>query len=315
MRTSGFLKDIEGLLQCEKPLSVADFQSAWPGVPMPTVYSRIRMLLREGRISPSGRGQYQAVHKPRFNIPVSERMREVNHWMMDECVGVDYCLYEREANLIVEAFKSDLPAVMACMKRHFPKVIHQKDADSFPSILEGFIIVGLLVSEAPTMDDEDIPLPTLEKTLVDNLIIKPKDKSDYQFALQKAMEVYPVNVNRMIRYAARRGVKEELSAGLAALDSQRLAMFSAAQKYLASIPVLRAWVFGSFARGEETPASDLDLLVDYDHSVSISLLDIVRYKLELQKILGRDVDLVENGYLKPFAIPSAEKDKYLVYER
>ncbi|MBP5316976.1 MAG: nucleotidyltransferase domain-containing protein [Bacteroidales bacterium] len=92
-------------------------------------------------------------------------------------------------------------------------------------------------------------------------------------------------------------------------------MFSSLQRYLSGIPVLRAWVFGSFARGEETPESDLDLLVDYDWSSSLSLLDIVRFKLDLEKRLGREVDLVENGYLKPFAQPSAEREKYLVYEK
>ena len=76
-----------------------------------------------------------------------------------------------------------------------------------------------------------------------------------------------------------------------------------------------AWVFGSFARGEETPESDLDLLVDYDHEVKISLLDIVRFKLDIEKKIQREVDLVENGYLKPFAVASAERDKYLIYER
>ena len=76
-----------------------------------------------------------------------------------------------------------------------------------------------------------------------------------------------------------------------------------------------AWVFGSFARGEETPESDLDLLVDYDHEVKISLLDIVRFKLDIEKKIQREVDLVENGYLKLFAVASAERDKYLIYER
>ncbi|MBO6081884.1 MAG: nucleotidyltransferase domain-containing protein [Bacteroidales bacterium] len=92
-------------------------------------------------------------------------------------------------------------------------------------------------------------------------------------------------------------------------------MFSSLQNYLSSIPVIRAWVFGSFARGEETAESDLDLLVDYDKSEKISLFDIVGYKLEMEKIAGREVDLVENGFLKSFAVPSAEKDKYLIYEK
>ncbi|MBR1489391.1 MAG: nucleotidyltransferase domain-containing protein [Bacteroidales bacterium] len=92
-------------------------------------------------------------------------------------------------------------------------------------------------------------------------------------------------------------------------------MIDRVQRKLASLPVTKAWVFGSFARGEETPESDLDLLVDYDKTAGISLLDVVRYKLDLENAIGRDVDLIENGSLKPFAVPSAEREKYLVYER
>ena len=315
MRASTYLKDIEGLLQNDKPLAVADFVAVWPGVPMPTVYSRIRFLLREGKISPTGRGLYRAVHKPNYSVPLSDWMKSVNNTLMNDCVGVDHCLFEREANLYIEAFKSDIPRVVSCLTSHYSKVLLKKDADAFPSVLDGYIIVGPLISDAPLMEEDLVAVPTIEKTLVDNLIGKKGDDTSRQFAFQKAMEVYPVNVNRMRRYAARRGVKEELSACLDALDAQRIEMFSATQKFLSSIPVLRAWVFGSFARGEETQESDLDLLVDYDKDSQVSLLDIIRYKNDLSRILGREVDLIENGFLKPFAVPSAEHDKYLVYER
>ena len=59
----------------------------------------------------------------------------------------------------------------------------------------------------------------------------------------------------------------------------------------------------------------MDLLVDYDSDIKVSMLDIIRQKLDLEKILGREVDLVENGFLKDFALQSAERDKYLIYER
>ena len=42
--------------------------------------------------------------------------------------------------------------------------------------------------------------------------------------------------------------------------------------YLKTQPILKAWLFGSFARGEETPLSDVDLLVQYDENARISLL-------------------------------------------
>lgn len=51
----------------------------------------------------------------------------------------------------------------------------------------------------------------------------------------------------------------------------------------------RLAVFGSFARGEQTPESDVDFLVDVEHP---NLFDLASASLWLEEILGRDVDLV-----------------------
>ena len=81
-------------------------------------------------------------------------------------------------------------------------------------------------------------------------------------------------------------------------------------------PVQRAWIFGSYARGEETPDSDIDLLVVFDHqNAEIGLMEYVRMINDLTNRLGRPVDLVEEGTLLPFAKESAERDKQLIYER
>ena len=141
------------------------------------------------------------------------------------------------------------------------------------------------------------------------------DGTPSPITFQKAVEAYPVNLDSLVRYASRRGVKEEVVALVSALDISRVELMAKVQKYLSSIPVEKAWVFGSFARGEETTGSDLDLMVDYAKDVTLSLLDIVRFKLNLESLIGREVDLVQNGFLKPFAVPSAERDKYLIYER
>ena len=85
--------------------------------------------------------------------------------------------------------------------------------------------------------------------------------------------------------------------------------------YFKTQPVLKAWIFGSFARGEETPLSDVDLLVQYDDKARISLLKHCAMINDLEELLDRPVDLIEDGTLLPFAIESANRDKKLIYER
>lgn len=86
------------------------------------------------------------------------------------------------------------------------------------------------------------------------------------------------------------------------------------RKYFSTQPVLKAWLFGSFSRGEETQDSDVDIIVSLDKSKPIGLKFFGMWS-DLEELLGRKVDLVSEGTLLPFAKESAERDKFLVYER
>ena len=86
-------------------------------------------------------------------------------------------------------------------------------------------------------------------------------------------------------------------------------------EYFKTQPILKAGIFGSFARGDQTPTSDVDLLVVYDDEVGVSLLKHASMIVELEKLLQRPVDLIEDGTLLPFAVESANHDKKLIYER
>ena len=93
-------------------------------------------------------------------------------------------------------------------------------------------------------------------------------------------------------------------------------MIDTIRDYLATQPVLRAWLFGSYARGEETPESDVDILVAFDHDKdSVGLMQYCHIMNELSDLIGRRVDLVEDGTLLPFAAKTANRDKKLIYER
>ncbi len=92
-------------------------------------------------------------------------------------------------------------------------------------------------------------------------------------------------------------------------------MTAAIVEFLKTQPVEKAWLFGSFARGEETPHSDVDILVRYDSNSRITLMTISRMMGALEQAIQRPVDLVEEGCLLPFAEATANRDKILIYER
>ena len=86
-------------------------------------------------------------------------------------------------------------------------------------------------------------------------------------------------------------------------------------EYFKTQPVEKAWLFGSYSRGEETPNSDVDILVQYDRSHRIGLLKIAGMIVDLENLLNRPVDLVEEKGLLPYARESVNRDKKLFYER
>ena len=86
-------------------------------------------------------------------------------------------------------------------------------------------------------------------------------------------------------------------------------------EYFKTQPVLKAWLFGSYARGEEREDSDVDLLVKFDRSLPIGLFAYLRMHRELEEKLGCKVDLVEEGTLRPDVQKTANRDIKVIYER
>ena len=92
-------------------------------------------------------------------------------------------------------------------------------------------------------------------------------------------------------------------------------MTQAIADYLKTQPVKRAWLFGSYARGEERPDSDVDVLVEFDRTQPIGLFRYAQMHLDMEDMLGRKVDLVEDGMLRPAAAITANRDRRVIYER
>ena len=91
------------------------------------------------------------------------------------------------------------------------------------------------------------------------------------------------------------------------------AMIKTIQDYFKTQPVLKAWLFGSYARGEETPDSDVDILVDLDYSKPVGL-EFVQMQLDLQSLLQKPIDLVSSRGVSKYIKPFIDTDKKLLYE-
>jgi predicted nucleotidyltransferase len=94
---------------------------------------------------------------------------------------------------------------------------------------------------------------------------------------------------------------------------QVLATLREHEPELKAAGVVRLSLFGSTARGDRRPDSDIDLLAVFDDTRRISLLDVAGIEIQLSTLLGQTVELVEEGMLKPRVQKSVEAEALLAF--
>jgi predicted nucleotidyltransferase len=72
--------------------------------------------------------------------------------------------------------------------------------------------------------------------------------------------------------------------------------------------IVRLSLFGSTARNEARPESDIDLLAAFDDAQALSLLDLIGIENRLADLLGQPVDLIEEGTLRPRARQNVSRE-------
>lgn len=102
--------------------------------------------------------------------------------------------------------------------------------------------------------------------------------------------------------SASASVRGRLGTGARALREKRKPLMAAARRH--GLRDVR--VFGSVARGDEGPASDIDVLVSLPRDRT--LLDLISFQQEAQKILGSPVDVATLDMLKPRVRQQAEAE-------
>lgn len=86
------------------------------------------------------------------------------------------------------------------------------------------------------------------------------------------------------------------------------------KEYFKTRPVLKAYLFGSYVRGQADDQSDIDILIDLDYTQRIGL-GFIQMRIELENLLKTKVDLVSSNGLSKYIQPIIEKEKQLIYAK
>ncbi len=79
------------------------------------------------------------------------------------------------------------------------------------------------------------------------------------------------------------------------------------------VPIEKAWIYGSFARKEDGPKSDIDIALQTDST--FSYFDLAELQYVLENSLNRKVDVGFIDAFKPYILESLTPDLKLVYEK
>ena len=85
------------------------------------------------------------------------------------------------------------------------------------------------------------------------------------------------------------------------------------QQFFTGRPVKRAYLFGSYARNEASAKSDIDIMVELDHSKPIGM-QFFTFQSDIENLLQKKVDLVSSEGLSRHVKPFIEKDKYIGFD-
>ena len=201
-------------------------------------------LCRNGKLRRVGRGIYTIQSADTFVVKASAKARSLYRSLSGQYPFADFCVYS--ANVITPLLHDMMPnntiyvetnrdIVQSVFDMLLPKykgriflVPTKEIATTYIDFSKENIIVKPLVTEAPLTLDGKVPVPTLEKLLVDTRV-----DADFYYLhgyenlemLRTAISHYDVNQTRLLRYADRRNAKDSIQKDLETIknhDTKRM---------------------------------------------------------------------------------------------
>lgn len=201
-------------------------------------------LCRNGKLRRVGRGIYSLQAANTFIVKANAKVRSLYRSLSGQYPFADFCVYS--ANIITPLLHDMMPnntiyvetnrdTIQSIFDMLLPKykgriflAPTKEIATTYIDYSKENIIVKPLVTEAPLALDGKVPVPTLEKLLVDTRV-----DADFYYLhgyenlemLRTAISHYDVNQTRLLRYADRRNAKDSIQKDLEAIknnDTERM---------------------------------------------------------------------------------------------
>lgn len=191
---------------------------------------QLNRLLKSGQLIRIDRGVYKLSDniKKDFSVVCSDEMRQINQQIKTQFPFVEYCIWSSSTIISYMHHIPNLNLLFVDVEREVAEsVFNLLNTDSskrvflMPSINDferyiianDAIIIRPLISESPLQLAECINTPTVEKILVDiigDIEFSFLQGSEINHVYKTIFERHSINKRRLMRYAARRGRKEEV---------------------------------------------------------------------------------------------------------
>ena len=203
--------------------------SDFPELSEGTISVYLSKLKKAGKINNPARGIYSITDKQIFNPEVTQNLKKLYNKIHKEFPFIEICVWNTKwlSDLmrhqpfknytIIEVDKEASEQVFNTVNEFIKNVYINPDEEIFERYIssntEEVIIIKNLVTESPTVKNNKIRIPSLEKLLVDIIIDKElfaAQQGELDFIFKSAFNKYAVNTAKMKRYAIRRNKEHEL---------------------------------------------------------------------------------------------------------
>lgn len=201
----------------------------YPDISKRSIDTAIRSLLKSNLLARTGYGTMAAMEGQNIYIPrVGDDVRNICKTVKEKYPYTRFCLWQSNilssfmqhvpnVDMIIletekvaaEAVYEDLRQIELKRKVFLRPTMREYE---LYAVVESCLIVRDLITESPTTDIEGIPMASLEKILVDAQVLPELEfarGSELYTIYENASEMYRINCRAMLRYASRRGRKEE----------------------------------------------------------------------------------------------------------